>query len=94
MQEDKIDVSLTKRVTRCHGLVRIVHHAKIDDFNPECSEASGDLLVIAFQSLVQPRELLPVGIQANAEEANLMCLIYLQKRAQAYISTDVFHPIQ
>ena len=94
MQEDKIDVSLTKRVTCRHGLVRIVHHAQVDDFGAKRSEASGDLLVIAFQSLLQPRELLPVGIQTNAEQANFMRLIYFQRCAQAYISTDVFQPIQ
>ena len=75
MQDDEVHIGAAKGVARHHRLFGVVDQAQVDQFDAGPLDALGDLGEIALQPLVQPLELGPVGVQANAKQANAHTII-------------------
>ena len=71
VQEDEVDVRLAKRMPGVEGLLGRVDQAEVDDHGPRVLQLPLDTLEIAFQPFLQPGELGPVGVQPDAEQADL-----------------------
>ena len=71
VQEDQVNVRLAEHVAGIEGPLRSVDQAKVDDHDAGMLELVLNLLQVTLEPLLQPWELRPVGVQADAEESDL-----------------------
>ena len=70
VEKNQVHIGLAKLVTGSDGFFGRIDQPQIDDIDSGCSEKMSNTRDVAFQAFLQTRELRPVSIEANTEEAN------------------------
>jgi len=74
VQENQVHIRLPELVPRRERLLWRVHEAEVDDLDARQRQFLRDAREVAFEPLLQARELRPVGVQADAEESDAKLL--------------------
>ncbi len=76
VQEDRLHAFAQEALRRRAGRLGAVHQAGIHHLHPQGGKPSGDVVLVAGEAFLQSRELRPVGIQADAEQADPAVLVH------------------
>ena len=74
MKKDQINVGLAEGMSRSDSLGRRVDHAEVHHFSAGGFQLSSDPSVVTLEPFAQARELTPISVKPDAEEADAMAL--------------------